>query len=964
MTNSSFGITPQRQRRDQQLQPETPLDPGAPAQPIHEQYQKGGSLLDHSSFQPDRAAAKAINDIKAILDKEKGQWTQNVNLQFDLWKIGAQERAQERLESENFFNSQANVFQAGQANAQITKKLEKDGRPDLAVQNRNSFNWTDFYYWDAKATEVGRNVAITLKDELTKDLSYIAELPETERGSYIQERANAHLQGNENIPRAFKRAKIDPFIANVAFEIKKDAVERKRLFVVNKDKATARTQLLGNLVTASNLDKAIGTNDYDVDLARKAFMDHRRYLINERGYSAQDATEFLAELIKGDQLFIDANGDYLNDIGLHANYRTLIAALEDVQLEDGQKLLDVNTLSDGSIRTLLNKAQGRAQQLYEARSQQYLKKMTREKNDMKNDVNSGAFEWRKAKPDATDADIAKQKGAERAKLIEKNESYEEPPFTIKEIDDFLDKVYPFKDGATTPDDLKQTLLGRAKGLISAGILEIPDDLAKAWKVPDGSGRNYDVAHEIAGLFHEARAKRIGERQAAIDTNIQSDLTNLEANIKTFLTDEEGPQRRIAAGGETRESVERAVDAAKVSMTPQLRRDFTVRLRKEYTDAIFRGEDITKEENKGKIYSRALNQLKESPFYSRLDTWEADTTTGRMRDVPKAGRVELGYDAYQTVRSGRGSLKVIPAKPHLIDIRWRDNGRSYADTLSGKFGDDKEGYIEEVLTKTFVLKQSTIDEYTKLLNWDTEQELPAISQAAREELYNLTTVATNGAVLPWEGLAAQIALYEGDTEYAKRNLDPDQLRNRLQVLGSLTNGVNALDVNPDTDDITRKSYTAIPITQNIHGGVNYAMDFTIQSGNDLQYGNFVQSPVSGTVVASGNEEGGFGNYIVIRAERDSPFNKAGDLIRIAQFASTSANVGDKVSRGQRVGLQGDSSEVNSVEGKSTTGGATPGHLHMQVYKPGDEVDPTYESQYSQDYQKIFFDGMYSSLLGTR
>lgn len=49
------------------------------------------------------------------------------------------------------------------------------------------------------------------------------------------------------------------------------------------------------------------------------------------------------------------------------------------------------------------------------------------------------------------------------------------------------------------------------------------------------------------------------------------------------------------------------------MTPQLRRDFTVRLRKEYTDAIFRGEDITKEENKGKIYSRALNQLKESPF---------------------------------------------------------------------------------------------------------------------------------------------------------------------------------------------------------------------------------------------------------------------------------------------------------------------------------------------------------------
>ncbi len=54
---------------------------------------------------------------------------------------------------------------------------------------------------------------------------------------------------------------------------------------------------------------------------------------------------------------------------------------------------------------------------------------------------------------------------------------------------------------------------------------------------------------------------------------------------------------------------------------------------------------------------------------------------------------------------------------------------------------------------------------------------------------------------------------------------------------------------------------------------------------------------------------------------------------------------------RVGKSGDDSPHDSVPGRSGTGAGDPGHVHIQIYKPGSGI-PSQSFQYSQERQANF------------
>jgi murein DD-endopeptidase MepM/ murein hydrolase activator NlpD len=143
---------------------------------------------------------------------------------------------------------------------------------------------------------------------------------------------------------------------------------------------------------------------------------------------------------------------------------------------------------------------------------------------------------------------------------------------------------------------------------------------------------------------------------------------------------------------------------------------------------------------------------------------------------------------------------------------------------------------------------------------------------------------------------------------------------------------------------------IQITNWNHGhSNNRAVDFTLVRNNG-QISNPVPSPVSGRVIYSGRD-GGFGNTIVIVADQDGPGYKKGDRVRVAHLAQLYFQAGAQVNRGRPIGKSGDTSPHDSVPGRSGTGAGDPGHVHIQIYKPGGGV-PYTNSQYGQAYQNSF------------
>jgi len=364
MTSSSprnqFQISPKRSPFENLVPtPQRPQDPEAPAQPNKEQYRRGGSLYDKSSFQPDRGAEKSIAQLESFLDKETGGWTKANDYLFEQWKIGAKSRADYQLKVDNYLSSAKNAFEAGRKNADVTKEFLSKKEYELAKENRLNDPWTNFYYFDTLAQEKGKTAAIDLQSSIVKDLNFLANLPETEVGLELQRRSSALLKGLEHIPQDAIAARIEPFLAAVTTNGKIKVANQRRLLGEITDQQTFNASAKNSLLAASKLIKVSGESEATVLQLQNALLAPRAWAKNTRGLSGQQITDMYGDFIKNGGLYVDSDGDGINDIGQHIDNSILFKAFEGIKV-DGISVLDLQTSEKESIRKLLVSAQSDA----------------------------------------------------------------------------------------------------------------------------------------------------------------------------------------------------------------------------------------------------------------------------------------------------------------------------------------------------------------------------------------------------------------------------------------------------------------------------------------------------------------------------------------------------------------------------------------------------------------------------
>ena len=926
----SGGPKPTRQVRNLTALPEAPQELEQPAAPRGIPQQLGGQFMDASQYKADPKNQRAINQLENFVS-ESGLWTSSQNRLLDSWKKGAKQRAKKQRAADNLLKSDAVAIQGGVKNAETAHHLRSKGQPELAQKVVNSDPWTEHYYWSAEADDVGRNASVKLAAWGAKDLDYISEIDETQRGLAIQAKATELLAGSENIPRDYVTAKIDPLMASVSADIQSKAVLRAEELKVIKDSKTAGLKLTSNLRLAASYNSATGTTDLDPQLIQASFLGYRDYLVTQRGYSRQQATNMLGEFIKSNGLFLDANGDQLNDIGQWVNAKNIIQSLEGVVVDNGQKFLDLSIEDGTSIRSLITKAAFDAGKIYEFTQTQADKDRTRQKKEyLRKRTNES---WKVWENDPNDDVILQARKDLKQRMIKDKQAGALPEdYTMTDINEFVEKTYPWGGDEVTPEQ-EASLLGEADGYIKSGITEIPPELYD--KI-----QGKTIAADVYKKFASARANLTGTRMAAVGTQTDSLFTDITGQVNGWLSSDQAILERRKAGGESAKQADRMVQQAQALILPAMRGDVKSRLKEALTLAASQGQDVTDEKVWSPIYNKILKETKENPIYSTVSPWLDLNKGGSIRPYPLPGNVELGY-----AKPGDKN----PSKPHKIDIRWTDDGYGWSGLVAQKFSGDGDDYMSQVLTKTIVIPESILLEWSSALSSMDATEI-IMSDEARRTLHNISVRATNGDVEPWEALKAQLGLYEGGT-FKRPGINEEQLRQRFEILGALTNSVNAMSGPNFSDTGVKANLISV-------GEQSNAVDFTLQKVGDNQFYNNVPVPISGEVVAvSGNET--YGNYVVIRSSIKGPVSDKGVLIRISGLNRSTVQVGQRIERGQMIGLQGDGSPIGTTA-SSSTGTVAPGHLRIQVYHPGNDPDPKKNREYSPYYQRRFFNSMFLPL----
>jgi hypothetical protein len=902
---SSFGITPQRQVRDLVATPEAPVRPAAPAQPAQEPQQLGGQLMYSRQFQPDTKTEQGLKSIEAFLG-EKGLFQGVQGLLFERYKEDKRRQAKQLLEQE------ATALFDTEENAKDIKVLQAKGDEELARQTRLSNPWVNFFYYDTKATNAGQQAAVELAAWAKSQAGTIAEIDDpAERAAVLTRKAQQILAQYSDIPEAFKAAKIDPLMAATQADIKADVAnkvfERKERTI----KQTGAEILLGRWRLGAQFNKAEGTTEFSSDLLKAGVLDMRDWLINKNGYGKQQATDALFELFDKDAVFLDVNGDQLNDIGSTYNAYNMLRSLGELTV-DGVKLTDLRDSKGRNLRSVIEGAVDRATKREELREGSIERGIQRQQREFTRTIKDRSTLWWIENPNATDAQIIQRIREEEAFALEQSRrGYLPQGMSYQGAVDLIRDQYKFSQRQLTPEQ-GSILLGRAKDLIEGGVTEMPADLREQLQ-----GTNlYVTALE---LFDNARRKDNAADRAAGSRVQKTLLEELTKGLKgSFMQD---PQIKAMdkEKGEVPKQKKAFLNQAVLEAKQRLNAEAGPYLTREINRARAAGKDINDPTVQLEILKRAQTDFYARPEYNDVDRYYNVTEYGKLGT--KASAPALGSSRKDS--NGRW----------VIDIKDTDNRAAWSAAASSTYGRNPN-LARSALNSQMFFNDVEIGELNKAA---ITGDLSSLSQAVRQSLNNLSRTAFQGKIPVSEIVERQLKTYYGN-EFL-----PPNLKQRAKQIEASVRPVSAATG-------TQPSDVGIRVTNWHHGhSQNRAIDFTLVRQNG-QIANNVPAPISGRVIFAGRD-GGFGNSIIIEAASAGPGYNKGDRVRIAHLAQLYWKAGDQITRGRPVGKSGDDSPHDSVPGRSGTGAGDPGHVHIQVYKPGSGV-PTQAFQYSQERQSQF------------
>ena len=379
--------------------------------------------------------------------------------------------------------------------------------------------------------------------------------------------------------------------------------------------------------------------------------------------------------------------------------------------------------------------------------------------------------------------------------------------------------------------------------------------------------------------------------------------------------------RAIFGDKAGDAKEKFLQPAVTQASQRLKAEGTIYIRRKLSEAAQRGENINDPAVQLRISQDAQNYFYQRPEYSDVDSYYDITN---LQSIGKAkGAPVLGFSKKDA--TGRWQISIQDA----------DNRASFA-AIARPYFINNPAAARTYLSNEFVLNEKELGEINRAL---ATGNMSSVGASTRRSLSNLVNTAFGNKISTAELVQKQLG------KFFDGNVPPNYRENAFKLQVATRTPVAGTGVKPQDTLLYVSKWTH---THSKAG--NQAVDFFIERGNQAQSANPLPSPISGIVRFAG-KSGGFGNTVVIEALENGPGYRRGDRLLFGHAARLNVQVGQRVNRGQFLLVAGDQSPTNSVPGRSTTGTGDKGHLHSQLFRPGQGF-PSTSDQYGQETQNTF------------
>ena len=910
---SSFGIEPQRQVRDLVSLPSAPQEPAAPARPAEEPQRVGGQLLYGRSYQEDNRAKETIGQIADFL-KDQGVFDRAVDMMRKDYIDNRKRQAEKLLEQE------AAAYKDASENKLETLSLKQAGRPDLARENQLRNPYVNFFYYNTKATDAGKQIAVELADWVKKSAPTLSQVENpAERSAIITQKALELKKPYADLPSAHVAAKIDPLIASIKSDanklIAKEQLERRAETQIRETQEGFSNELKLRATVAKADPGSPKSMTFGADAGRAAYLKGRSIYVDKYGYDESQYHQLLFDILP--TLFIDQFGgpDGRNDLADQLTYSSFIDGLKGIKNRENIEILDLIKRGDKnrkSLRRTILEGVVTEQKLYDNLQKGEINRIAEEKRSWKIDQRKSIREWKANNPFPSQQQVLDERNRRILEAVQNPGLLPEDMSEESVVDYFNNELPDIK--LKLGDDKKLAFRSQAQSLINSGVTQMPAEMKEELT-------GYDAYYEISKLFNDAN---ISQNSPDVSNQAENVLKTLTTRLKDHILSQpyalsleklpDGPDKT-----KKRELLNNAIERAQSQFAFELGPQVKARLGSagQLTPEVVEGITTT-------IQTEQFNR----PIYSKVEDHYFDKVSGRPTPVPP-----LGAESW-SASSGWN-----------IKFNEVDNGRAWSQLSKGYFYNNPK-QAREWLSENFVLSSTSIGEIYKAL---TTGDVSSISDATRLRMQNVMFAFGNTGLTP-EGIAQQQIvrfLTKDDNNNVVRALPRDvgqKMNDNLEkVADRLAVPVAGTGVAP-RDLLLYMSNNG----SHSHSG-NNAIDFFIERGNRYQTANRMPSPVSGRVVFSEYVDG-FGMTVVIQATTNGKGYKKGDRILLGHADQLLVQEDAFVSKGDPIAVAG-----NRLNPSKNTGRGTPGHLHLQLMRqPKDGWSGRWvnQMQYQADQQEQY------------
>ena len=897
---SSFGISPQRQLRDYTVQPQKPTDLPRPAEPVSEPQRLGGQLMDARSFQQDTRTAQTLKSIEQFLG-DQGVFAKESAAYFERYK---EEKKQEAF---NLYKQEAAAYQQSIENAKDVKALEKKGDSETAKQLRVSNPWTNYFYYSLKAEDASNSIGLNLAAWGKDNLDKLANIKDpAAQSAAIAQQAQIEKQRYQDLPSAFVTGKVDPVIASVQSNLKKLTIERsyelKNIEIIN----AARDHLRDNL---SNIARARKVNALQGDAQRElqqGFTQVMAYLTDVHGYPEPQATATIAKAL--DNLFIDINGDGLNDLGEQLTGDAIAKALATVKTKDGISLASLVYDDKGNtIGSLVQSQYAEALGKEEKRSTAIQANINRNAKNWERNWEQRAYLWKLENPNATEEQINARIKSEIGLITSSGDQSHNKAFP--EVQKFIKDIY------TPMDELVSTQQMIDDKTYADTLNRQGKPFPKAFL---DSLRGKPYAAELV----TSNAQAVGSAGEALTKNTRTKLLkDLKESLKDRFATSPAMQSIREQGQTEKDRKNRWMNSALVKANQFMDIAGSQAVNDAVYEANQKGLDLRDPRVVADIFNRVNESLGKRPEFNNPEFY-----------------FNLGSDNTKAFGAPSNRVPSVSFSKKTSDGAWEispkhtDNLLTWSRTAKPVLGNNP-ATARTFLKNEFLFSENELQQLSAALHTGKFNALPT---SIRQKLDNFR-FATNGRIPLSEVAETQIIRYLGSPNDQVKAV----IKDNAKILQSNLNSFDAVPVSPRQTDL------GLFVTKWTHRhSKNLAVDVQIKTLSGQLANNAVPSPVSGDVIyssASSGQVSGHGNVVIIRASSDGNGYRNGDRI-LFSHGSKALVTGGRVTVGQSIMLTGGPG--------TTTGNGDPGVIHIQVFEPGEGAFPNRSEQHPQPYQNNF------------